>query len=626
MRCLFLVSLAIVFTTPIALAQSTSEHKTEFEEIVVTATRVATPLADTLPSTQIITSEDIERLKPRGLGDLLSRKSGLVSSASGGRGSVGSIFVRGTNSNQVIFLIDGMRTASVTLGGTAIQRIPLESIERIEIVKGPMSSVYGSDAIGGVIQIFTKQYDDVGSFASVRTSAGSNSFRHYVARAGYGDDGYNILVSLSKESTKGIDATEFEEGGNDDRDGFKQSVSNFAFVANPSDSTEVKLNHVQSSGRVEYDNVGTFGSSSRKNVGEDWHSQTKLSATSVRFKYEHSENFAISGMLGRAQDYYRDIKLDHPFASSRVTYFKTKKTDYSIHARYDFSSQNRMSFGVDYQKDGVDSTTDYEVKKRNTKGIFALWEHKAEKASTIINARYDKFGVYGSDSNFSIQQSYNVSDCYQFVASYGTAFKAPTFNDLYWPNSGNPDLDPEKSKSIELSLRAKKDDWFWQINTYRTKVRDLIAWAPTADNPSVWKPSNVNQATMRGVEFDLTREWNGNIFNASIGYLDAEDKKTGRFLENRARVSASIEFGKHIGDLYIGGDAYIEHARFNRQQQLPGYALWGINGRYELSDSISISGRIKNLFDKQYVTNRASTDNAYQTEGRTLQFTFQYDF
>ena len=618
------IFLSFLLLSPFTFAQQPDEEdENSLDEIVVTATRIATPLADTLPSTQIITAEEIERLQPQDLGDLLSRKSGVTFNDRGGRGSVGGIYVRGTNSDQVIILIDGVRTSSATLGGTAIQRIPLESIERIEIVKGPMSGVYGADAVGGVIQIFTKQYHEIGSFATIKGTAGSNKFRHYVARAGYGDDNYNISVSLSKESTEGIDRTAFKGGGNEDRDAFEQSTGNFAFETSLQDHLNLRVNHVQSSGRVEYDNIR---SSDRNSLGVNWHSRTKLETTSVRIDYDHSEKMNISGILGKTTDFYRDFNPDKSPPDNQPTHFKTNKADLSIQANLILSAQNRLSLGVDHQKDKVDSTTDYDVRKRANKGVFALWQRRGEQSSTVINTRYDKNDVYGSISNYSIQQSYDISDRFQLVASYGTAFKAPTFNDLFWPSSGNPDLMPEESKSVELSLRANYGDLFWQINAYQTKVTNLIAWAPTAENPSIWKPSNVNKATMEGVEFDLTREWDDYIFNTSMEYLDAQDDNTGRFLDGRARVSASFELGRQFDNLYIGANSYFEHSRFDGQTQLPGYALWGISSRYEFSTDLSISGQIDNLFDKNYVTNLASADNPYQNEGRMIEITLQYDF
>ena len=172
---------------PVAHAQETNDDENELEEIVVTATRIPTPLADTLPTTAIITAEDIERIKPQDFGELLKLKSGIGFRDSGGRGSEGDLFVRGTSSKHVLILIDGIRTSSATSGETAIQHIPLESIERIEIIKGPMSGVYGADAIGGVIQIFTKAYQDEEGFSQllILLSAAIN-LQKYSGRAGYG--------------------------------------------------------------------------------------------------------------------------------------------------------------------------------------------------------------------------------------------------------------------------------------------------------------------------------------------------------------------------------------------------------------------------------------------------------
>ena len=309
-KCLICSALlASALVAPAAHAQDSNDDENELEEIVVTATRIPTPLADTLPSTAIITAEDIERIKPQDFGELLKLTSGIGFRDSGGRGSSGGLFVRGTSTSQTLILIDGIRTSSATTGATAIQRIPLESIERIEIIKGPMSGVYGADAIGGVIQIFTKAYQDEGTFGDISTTAGSNQLRKHYARSGYGDENFSVSASLSKESTIGIDRTEFKgeenelgefkSGGNEDRDGFEQSSGHFSLSLYPQDDLVLKIGHVQSSATIEYDNTSTstrFNSrSNRINLGEGWHQRTKLNTTSVQFNYDHAENVKLSG-------------------------------------------------------------------------------------------------------------------------------------------------------------------------------------------------------------------------------------------------------------------------------------------------------------------------------------------
>ena len=708
--------LASALVAPAAHAQDSNDDENELEEIVVTATRIPTPLADTLPSTAIITAEDIERIKPQDFGELLKLTSGIGFRDSGGRGSSGGLFVRGTNTSQSLILIDGIRTSSATNGATAIQRIPLESIERIEIIKGPMSGVYGADAIGGVIQIFTKAYQEEGAFGSVSTTVGSNQLRKHYARSGYGDENFRVSASLSKESTIGIDRTafkgeeddrgEFKSGGNEDRDGFEQSSGNFSLTMYPQDDLVLKIGHVQSSATIEYDNTSrlqskypctgdqekspigpvncikppkhivkkvcyvkekegggyrdictnsvlratddlalneaqindrdlveddptveyyaTDSSSNRIYLGEGWHQRTKLNTTSIQFDYDHAENVKLSGNFGVTEDFLFD---NAPGSINDDTYFRTKKTDYSVQADWILSTQNRVTFGVDYQKDKVDSTTSYAETKRTNKGVFALWQHQRSHSSTVLNARYDRNSAYGSISNYGLQQSFDLNDEYKFIVSHGTAFKAPTINNLYSPPSyggrGNPDLAPEESKSFEISLRASLDELLWQVNAFQTKITNLI---------SGWPPSNINKSTLRGVEIELSREWDDYIFRTSLDYLDAKDDETGKFLADRARASGSIELGKQIDNFYLGVDTFFEHARFEKTSRfdsgkfLPGYALWGMSANYNYQDRILISGRIDNLFDKQYVTNVASSDNDYQNEGRTVQISVEYKF
>lgn len=614
-----LVSLVILLgPSSVVAQQDTNEETNSLEEIVVTATRVPTPLSDTLSTTEIITAEEIERTKPRDLGDLLRRKSGIGFRDSGGRGSSGGLFVRGTSTDQTLILIDGIRTASATQGATSIERIPLDSIERIEIIKGPMSSVYGAAAIGGVIQIFTKQYGDKGTFGTVKTTAGTNNFKKHNARVGYSEEAYSFSASVLKESTDGIDRTEFKDDGNEDRDGFEQTAGNFSLSLDPLDNLAVNFAHVQSSSRFDYDNV--YGN------GKNLYAQAKLTTSSVRFEYEQSESTNFTGVFGTTKDHYTDYVPD-----SSPEHFNTNKSDLSVQVNLILSAQNQVSFGVDYQNDKIDSTNSYQETKRTNKGFFALWQYQGIHSSTVLNGRHDHNSAFGSNSNYGLQQSFDLNDEYKIVTSYGTAFKAPTFNDLFWPKKeyswgtyqGNPDLEPEKSKSFEISLRAGSDKLNWQINAFQTKIIDLIG---TQTIDTVSQPTNIKKSTQRGVEVELTKEWKDYIFNSSLDYLEAKDDESGEFLDGRARSSASFEFGKQMNNLYVGIDVFGERGRYDRGKKLPSYALWGISSEYNYGDRLFISGHIKNLFDKQYVTNLASPNSAYQNEGRTFQLSVEYKF
>ncbi len=626
MRFCCSVLLALILATPIALAQETNEDGTELEEIVVTATRIPTPLADTLPSTAIITAEDIERLKPQDFGELLGRKSGIGFRDSGGRGSSGGLFVRGTATKHVLVLINGMRISSAANGATAIENIPLESIERIEIVKGPMSGVYGSDAIGGVIQIFTKQNFEGESFATVNSTLGSNGLRKYSGRAGYGDAMYSVSASLSTESTDGIDRTEKKTKGNEDEDGFEQTASDFSLTTIFQDSAIFKFNHLKSLVRVEYDGC------TESSTNNCFH-RNRLESTSLNLEYDHSDALNIVGTVGIAKDFSTTFE-------NKRTYINTRKADSSFQGNLIVDSQNQVSIGVDYQKDRVSATDAYEKNERTNKGFFTMWQYQGDRSSSVLNARHDKDSLYGSLSNYSMQQSFDITERSRIVASYGTAFKAPTFNDLYWPlrqlefgdttyiTEGNPDVKPEESKSFELSFKVEIDETLLQFNAYQTKITNLIAWERELISVGVERttPSNINDATLEGIEFEITKKWDDYLFSTNLDYLDAKDDESGSFLEDRARASGSIELGKQIGNIYVGIDAFAEHGRHDRGKKLPGYALWGLHANYKNSESLLISGKVDNLFDKEYVTNVAGANNNYQNEGRTVQISVEYKF
>ncbi len=616
---LLITSLACAtILSPAALAQQQVEDN-ELEEIVVTATRIPTPLDDVLSTTTVITSEDIERIQPRDLGSLLSRKSGLSFRDSGGKGSAGGIFVRGTDEKHVLILIDGIRTSSATDGLTKIENIPLSSIDRIEIVKGPMSGIYGADAIGGVIQIFTKSGPHNGDSGSVSVSNATNRSREYSGQAGFGTNGHSLFLSATKESTDGIDRTKFKGGGNEDKDGFERSSGNMSLSTYLQDDLELNFRHLSSIAKIDYDNVTYRPGKSRDRAvrGENWHQRKELTITSAQIDYAYSSNLNFLTSIGYSTDYRRDF-------TNRRDHFKTHKYDYSIQSNWTASPRNQISFGIDYQRDKIDSNSDYTTKERTNKAYYTLWQHDQDRSTTVINIRHERNDNYSADSYYNFQQSFSLTESHQIITSYGTAFRAPSLNDLYFKTTyglnGNPKLKPEESESLELSFRSNDDDQSWQINLYRTKLKNLIMW------PKIGQPTNVNKATLEGIEFEFTKEWSEYIVGASFDYLEAYNDENRTFLPDRARASATLEAGRQIENLYIGIDAFAEHGRHDGGNTLPGYGLWGLSLDYEISDSFSVSSHINNLFDKNYVINVAEGNNPYQNEGRTIRVSLEYRF
>ena len=597
--------LITLLTGSVPLVSIAQDEDSEMEEVVVTATRIPTPISKTLSATTIITAEDIERIKPDGIGDLLNRISGIGFRDSGGRGSAGSLFIRGSSSKHTIILINGIRTSSATLGTTSLINIPLEQIERIEVVKGPLSSLYGADAIGGVIQIFTKKYDAQDLESSISSTIGSNKTSKFSGSFKVGTEDIGLVASLSYENTDGIDRTACKKLGNEDEDLYRNKSAHLSLSSALQDNLDWHINHSRSESKTEYDHG--FGCSAG---GDNLYTKSKLNITNMRLDYDFSTTTKILFNLGTTTD------LSQP----KNSYIKTRKYDYSIQGDMNLSDQNQISIGADYHKDKVTSTTLYDKTKRSNKGLFLVWQRTGDKFGTVANVRYDDNQAYGSNSNLNFQQSIQLTNGYQIIASYGTGFQAPSFNDLYWPGFGNPDLLPEESKSYELSLRKNLQHLDWQVNIFQTKIKNLITGQRAA--------SNLKSATIKGIEFELNKQWEDLSLLFNMEYLDTRNDETNKFLDGRARVSANIELVKYFDKAFYTFDVSGEHGRFDSDMKLPGYAVFGLGFGYHVSDNFEISARIDNLTDKDYTTNIARKDpyNPYKNEGIRFELSTKYRF
>ncbi|UTW46219.1 TonB-dependent receptor [bacterium SCSIO 12696] len=575
------------------------------EEVITTATRTERPVSDVLAATQVFTRADIERLQPLDLPDLLNRASGVSTRDSGGRGSVNGTFIRGTSTGQALVLVNGVRTASATTGGTTLETIPLESIERIEIVKGPLSGLYGADALGGVIQIFTRQGQEGSIRPELKVRYGSNDTRQYTANISGGNQSGDFFLSVSDEETDGIDRTSIITGGNDDRDSFEEQSITFNGSYKLTDKLVGQLNYLRSQNRAEFDN--TFGTDT------GFFSDSEQKNTNLSFVYQANESTDVKVQLG-----YRDDRLVTPAFFSDIT---TRRNSFSVQVDKAIDADTQLSAGVDYYDDEVITATPFDETERDNTAVFVQWQDNLGDFSVVANLRYDDNQRYGNDTTGSLSVGYALSENLSLVASYGSAFRAPTFNELYFPGFDNPDLQPEESTNYELALRGQYDQLNWSVTAYRNSVDDLIG------SDENFRPININSATLQGVEVTTGFTWGDWFVDANADYLSATDDATGVFLTDRARVSAYLEAGRDFGAVSLSVDVRAERGRHERGgQRLGGFGLLGAGAVYDITDQLKLSARVENLLDKDYTVNLISATQRFETDGRRGEITIRYQF
>ncbi|HEC83710.1 MAG: TonB-dependent vitamin B12 receptor [Candidatus Parabeggiatoa sp. nov. 2] len=586
----------ILFFYPLSNAQ-----EQRLPEVVVTATRTAQTVDDSLASVTVITREDIDNSQALTVPDLLRGVPGLDVTTSGGLGKSASVFLRGTESDHVLVLMDGVKVGSATLGTAAFQHLPLAQIERIEIVRGPRSSLYGSEAIGGVIQIFTRQ--GKGKKPSITFSGGYGADNTYQVTGG--------VLGSTKTSWYNLSAGYLQTDGFNDCRG---SESGGCFTIEPDDdgydntSYSVRLGHrfgeslsleafaLRTEGHSEYDS--------------SFDNEADILQQVIGFKadYAVSDSWLMNLNVGQSLD-----ETDNFGNNAPNSFFNTTRTTGSFQSNFLFSNENTLTIGYDYQKDEVESSTAYTVDSLDNQGIFAQYQTQYGQADLIVGLRQDDNDQFGKHTTGNVGLGYALSPKTRFVLSYGTAFKAPSFNELYFPNFGNPNLVPEESESIEMSFMGTQPLYKWSLNTYYTKVDKLIATNFDAATGNYFA-DNINNAKITGIDGALNWRKGGWEFNTTFSWLKPEDGTTGNLLPRRAEKSLMLELAEKRGPARLGLSWLTQSHRYDdtaNTQRLGSYGILNATSEYNFNKHWALRIRVENALDEEYETARF-----YNTSGR----------
>lgn len=603
---------AILCAIPFARADEPAES---LDEVVVTATRTAQTQDQTLAAITVIDRADIDRLQPMTLMDLLRGTPGLSLANSGGIGKQTSVFLRGAESGHVLVLVDGMKIGSATAGLASFQDIPVEQIERIEIVRGPFSSLYGSEAIGGVIQIFTRRAQ--GGFApNASFGAGSHSTqRAAVGAAGSGERGW-YSVEASHDRTDGINSCRgrpFPDGAGcytdePDRDGYRNSALSLQGGYRFADAWDASVQAFRAEGDNHYDSTVSNSSDVVSQV------------VGGRLHYRPSEALSLTLGLGQSADLSTDY-LDGDYVSR----FDTRRDLGTLQGDLAVGG-GLLSLGYDWQRDRVGSSLPYDIDRRIDSGVFAQWQQGFGTQSLQLNVRHDENGQFGGKTTGSALWGWDFAEGLRLTASAGSAFKAPTFNDLYYPGYGNPDLKPETSRNLELGLRGKAAWGGWSLSAYHDKVSNLIAYDPTLidDQHPYGGPNNVERARIRGVEASADTTLAGWTLRASATWLDAvnEGAYRGNELPRRARLSGRIDADRGFGPFAVGASVYAAGKRYDdlaNTTVLGGYSLADLRIAWTFAPTWKLQLAANNVFDKRY-----ETAAFYNQLGRTFMLTARW--
>lgn len=601
-----------------AWAQNTSP-----DTLVVTANRFQQPVNSVLAPTDVVTREDIQRWQSKDLNDVMRRLPGVDISQSGGMGKSSSLYVRGTESRHVLVLIDGVPMARAGISNAIdIGQLSVSLVQRIEYIRGPRSAVYGSGAIGGVVNIITMSNDEK---SQINAGMGSDGYQTYdgIMNKRFGDT--IVTAAGAYETTRGFNIQpDSPYNGDSDRDGYRNKLFWGGVQHKFNDNVSGFFRGYGYTANSDYDQ-GSYGyvggNDEAQNYTQSWDAGLQYSSgiysSQLIANYQHIKDYNYSNDLGR---YAGDASLDN-MEQRYIQWGNSVEVGHGA-----------VSGGADWKQEKLtsSSTTKADTYKRDTTGLYLTGQQQIDSVTLEASGREDHDEQFGWHGTWQTATGWEFVDGYRATLSYGTGFLAPSlgqqygatrFASSYGPGiAANPNLKPEESRQWEAGIDGLTGPLDWRLSAYHYKVQNLIDYK---DNQYV----NLKSATIKGLE------WTGNIttgpvdHHLTLQYVDPRDDETNKVLYRRAKQQVKYELTGQIFELgwnvmyqYLG-ERYDKDYDNNRDVKMGGLSLWDIGVSYPVTSHLTVRGKIANLFDKDY-----ETVYGYQTAGREYTLSGSYTF
>ncbi len=598
----------------------------ELDKIVVTATRTPTKTSNVIAQTRVIDSEELQRYQGQTVTDVLKNQPGINITQSGGMGTASNFYMRGFDSKQVLVIIDGIRYGSISLGSPSLNLLSADQLDRIEILYGASgSSIYGSDAMGGVIQIFTKGNSVDKSNVSTSIGYGSNNHYQVGVTAQLKNATSSMSLGVSRNETDGFNVIANPESVdyNADDDGFKSTNASLALQHKLSDSLSAGLSALYTDSTTDIDSAGNAfpnAYSDQKNGSANAYLQYETPLTVSKLSYGQSIDKSTS---------HDANSINYQEGSQYDTTQEQARLETSINAQ-----PGTVTVGAEWLSQKLDASdvldfsgypdpavqTPYDPNDRTVKSAFVGYQLADSYYDLQANYRVDDNSQYGNESTYNLGAAIRPLAGMRIGANYATGFRAPTFNDLYWPGFSNPNLKPERTKNTEVFVEYANDAQTSRLTGYYTDAEDLISNA-----------ANISEAKIKGLS--LTSDWNMNdfIFGLGYDYLDAKDKTA-----NSASYDQQLAYRpKNSGLIYVGYQQPMFDVRLEAKHtddritaennKLDSYTLLNLSGAVYINPNLRANLRVDNITDEDY-TLSSQHGNVYTTEGTSYFGSLTYNW
>lgn len=524
-------------------------------------------------------------------------------SANGGAGKVSSVFIRGTEARHTILLIDGVRYGSATAGTPSWDNIPVEMIERIEVVKGPASALYGSDGVGGVVQIFTRKAKPGEDSFSPRASSTIGSEGYKQITGGFTGASGPFTYSLDAQRTidKSFSATnrKVQFGNfNPDRDPFMQSALNASLGYQINPDWKIDSGLLYSEGLNHFDD----------GPNRDTRAVVRTQTAYIGARGKVMQNWSTQLRYAQSRDYTRSI-----VAATLPGLFETTQDQYLW--QNDIATPiGTVVAGLERRVQEVNSDTAYTVTKRDIDSAFVGLNGSAGAHSWQVDARHDRNSQFGDSNTWFAGYGYRITPNWRVNASHGTSFVAPSFNQLYFPNFGNAALQPEEGKNTDVGITWSQDGQSVKLVRYDNKIRGFIT--------NTTRPENILRARIEGWTLGYDGQFGPWGVHANLDSLDPRNEGTGKLLPRRAKNTVSLGIDYAVGPWKFGGSALHVGRRFDdvaNTRRLGNYTTVDLYAEYQVAKDWSVQGRITNLNDVTY-----ETAYGYNQRGRAAYLTVRW--
>ena len=604
-----------------ASAASPVLAQTQLTPIVVTGSREPQSLDRVTADVVVIDAERIRASSADSVEDLLRREAGVQVARNGGPGHSSGVFIRGTSSSNTVVLIDGVRIGSSTLGQVEFEGLGLSQIDRIEVLRGPGSSLYGADAVGGVVQIFTKRGEGDPRFTANGAIGG---FRSYQGGAGVsGATGaFDYAASLGRDKSRGISTLKAGDqfgNYNPDADGYVRDTAQVKLGYTPAAGHRVGLNVVRSRLDAQYDASEYAPPAFAQDASPDFRNKLKTSVVALDYRGVITPNWTTTAQVAHNDD---DLKS----GGNIVDRFRTRREQLTWQNAVKLGADHQLMLAYEHLGEKADSAS-FVAQEKRSNNAFVLG-YTGEFGAQVFSAdlRRDQNSAYGGETTGRLGWSTEIAKGLRLRALAGTSFRAPSFNELFYAGYGVPSITPERGRSVELGINWRAGDSEASATVYQNRVRDLIAYesdrtfCPADPSYDFGCARNVGRARLQGATLSGAQRFGALRVSGTVDFLDAKDQDTGRRLSRRAAHQESLAADYDLGAWRIGAALLAVGARPDGSATLGRYATLDLSTRWRFAPQWQLEAKLLNATDRQYEPARD-----YQPLGRQAWIGIRYD-